>query len=61
MLRKTLKNDMRSNDKYFEIVSLKKLIYMLCTISYSIIVSCVSIKNINFISMYLLLSYIKYY
>ena len=56
MLGKTLKNGIRSNNRYFEVVLLKKLIYVWYSLSYSIIISCSSIKNINFVSIHSLLS-----
>ena len=60
MFEKTLKNDIRSNNRYFEVFLLEKFIYVWYSLSYLIIISCASIKNINFVSVHLLLSYIKY-
>ena len=60
MFEKTLKNDIRSNNRYFEVFLLEKFIYVWYSLSYLIIISCASIKNINFVSIHLLLSYIKY-
>ena len=60
MFEKTLKNYIRSNNRYFEVFLLEKFIYVWYSLSYLIIISCASIKNINFVSIHLLLSYIKY-
>ena len=60
MFEKTLKNDIRSNNRYFEVFLLEKFIYVWYSLSYLIIISCALIKNINFVSIHLLLSYIKY-
>ena len=60
-IEKNSKNDIISNNRHFKVILLNKIIYVWYNLSYLLIISYVWIKNINFISVYLLLSYIKYY
>ena len=48
MLRKTLRNDIKSNNRHFDVVLLKNLIYIGYNLSYSIIISRASIKKYEF-------------
>ena len=52
MLRKTLRNDIKSNNRHFDVVLLKNLIYIRYNLSYSIIISYGSIRSMDFVSVH---------
>ena len=39
-IKKNSKNDIKSNNEYFEVVLLKKLVFVWYNLSYSMIISC---------------------
>ena len=60
ILKKTLRNDIISDNRHFEIVLLKKLIYMIKFVIFDNNIVCVNKKN-EFYNCIFILSYIKYY
>ena len=60
ILKKTLRNDIISDNRHFEIVLLKKLIYMIKFVIFDNNIVCVDKKN-EFCNCIFILSYIKYY
>ena len=58
-VEKNSKNDIISNNRHFKVILSKKIINVLYNLSYLIIISYTPIKNMNFISVHLLLNYIN--
>ena len=58
-VEKNSKNDIISNNRHFKVILSKKIINVLYNLSYLIIISYTPMKNMNFISVHLLLNYIN--